>query len=77
MTDGWNPATTKFKVGDVVKIHHSRGWTGPIIEWHGPLGPGGAQIYRVQVTTLVPGRDVVDVREDQLELIEAAPTVES
>lgn len=41
---------------------------GQIVELRGPLGPGGAQIYRVRYGTKRNHR-FVEVREDQLELI--------
>jgi hypothetical protein len=59
-----------FKLGDRVKIKRSGGMRGKIVEWRGPLGPGGAQIYRVQYRgKLRPA--YTEVRQDQLELIPA------
>jgi hypothetical protein len=58
----------KFKLGDCVKIRHSEGLRGPIVELRRPLGPGGAQIYRVQVGRK-PEPSYTEVREDQLVLI--------
>ncbi len=57
--------TPRFHVGDRVRIRRSNGWKGPIIEWRGPLGPGGAQVYRVQIGD-DPEIDYTEVREDQL-----------
>lgn len=66
----------RFKVGDRVKIRLSD-WRGPIVELRGPLGPKGAQIYRVRIQRK-PRREYIEVREDQLILIppktEAKPT---
>ncbi len=57
-------ATVTFKLGDWVKLRHSD-WTARIVELRGPLGPGGAQIYRIRVRgTAKPV--YVEVREDQL-----------
>ena len=59
-----------LKLGDRVKIRHSLGMKGRIVEWRGPLGPGGAQIYRVQ-TRRKPEPVYIEVREDQLILLPA------
>ncbi len=59
-----------FNLGDRVKIHHSRGMHGRIVEWRGPLGPGGVQVYRVLVRRK-PTRKYIELREDQLELVPA------
>jgi hypothetical protein len=59
-----------LKLGDYVKIRHS-GWPrGRIVELRGPLGPNGAQIYRVIVRGK-PKPLYIEVREDQLEAIPA------
>ena len=34
-----------FQVGDRVKIRHTD-WRGRIVEFRGPLGPGGMLVYR-------------------------------
>lgn len=60
--------TPLFKLGDRVRIRRGYGWKGPIIEWRGPLGPGGAQVYRVQIGD-DPEKDYTEVREDQLVLL--------
>jgi hypothetical protein len=57
-----------LKLGDRVRILHSTGMKGRIVELRGPLGPGGAQIYRVQFRRR-PKPAYVEVREDQLELM--------
>ena len=57
-----------FNLGDRVKIRLSGGMKGRIVEWRGPLGPGGAQIYRVQYRRK-PRPAYVEVREDQLEIM--------
>jgi hypothetical protein len=56
-----------FKLGDLVKIRHSGYRPGRIVELGGPLGPGGAHIYRVRYRRKPPA--YIDVREDQLELV--------
>jgi hypothetical protein len=53
-----------FKLGDWVKIRHFQ-LPGRIVELRGPLGPGGAQIYRVRVRRK-PSPAYIEVREDQL-----------
>jgi len=58
-----------MKVGDRVKILNYDGQLGRIVEFRGPLGPNGARIYRVLVRRK-PHRDYIELREDQLELIE-------
>jgi hypothetical protein len=57
-----------LKLGDRVRILHSTGMKGRIVELRGPLGPGGAQIYRVQYQRK-PKPAYIEVREDQLELL--------
>ena len=59
-----------FNLGDRVKIRYSGGLRGRIVELRGPLGPGGAQIYRVLVRRK-PSRKYIELREDQLVLIPA------
>jgi hypothetical protein len=53
-----------LKLGDRVKIRHSD-LQGRIVELRGPLGPGGAQIYRVR-TRRKPTPAYIEMREDQL-----------
>jgi hypothetical protein len=60
-------AGPRFKLGDRVKIRYSQ-WRGRIVELRGPLGPGGAQIYRVRVRGK-PTPAYTEVREDQLILL--------
>jgi hypothetical protein len=57
-----------FQYGDRVRILHTK-LRGPIVELRGPLGPGGAQIYRVRVRRK-PRPAYIEVREDQLVLID-------
>ena len=58
---------TVFSLGDRVKIRHSNGRTGRVIELRCPLGPGGLAIYRVLIGR--KPRIYVEVRADQLDLI--------
>ncbi len=60
-----NP-TTLFKRGDRVKIRHTTGIYGRVVELRGPLGPKGVQVYRVLLRKK-PKPSYVEVREDQLE----------
>jgi len=57
-----------LKLGDRVRIRHSGGLRGRIVELRGPLGPGGVQIYRVRYRRK-PKPAYIEVREDQLEPI--------
>jgi hypothetical protein len=57
-----------FQVGDRVNILNSNGLKGRIVELRGPLGPKGAQIYRVRLRPK-PNASYIEVREDQLEVI--------
>jgi hypothetical protein len=61
-------AVPTFQLGDYVKILHSGFPRARIVELRGPLGPGGAQIYRVRVG---PKRErtYIELRGDQLELL--------
>jgi hypothetical protein len=56
-----------FKLGDRVKIRFTE-WRGRIVDMYGPLGPGGAEIYRVRYRGR-PRPAYIEVLEDQLELI--------
>lgn len=58
-----------FKVGDRVRIPApSGGFTGRIVELRGPLGPKGAQVYRVRwMGGRRPG--YIEVLEEQMELL--------
>jgi hypothetical protein len=58
-----------LKVGDQVRILNS-GFTtsAKIVEFRGPLGPGGMRIYRVRVRGK-PTPIYGEFREDQLEVI--------
>jgi hypothetical protein len=55
--------------GTVVKILNSGYPSAIIAEYRGPLGPKGAHIYKVQVQRK-PRREYVEVREDQLEVLQ-------
>ncbi len=70
-----NKTAHRFNLGDRVKIHHSRGTRARIVEVRGPIGPAGAQVYRIMVVRKSPGtrpiRTAFDVMEDQIELIPA------
>lgn len=68
-----------LKVGDWVKILNS-GYTKPyrIVEYRGPLGPGGVRIFRVKLRGK-PYPAYIEVREDQLEAVakESQPEVKT
>lgn len=59
-----------LKLGDRVRILHFEHLRGRIVELCGPLGPGGAQIYRVRVQQK-PKPVYIELREDQLLVIPA------
>jgi hypothetical protein len=63
-----------FNLGDRVKIRHYAGNVGRIVELRGPLGPGGAFVYRVRVQRKPYVIDI-EVLEDQLEIPPARATV--
>jgi hypothetical protein len=72
-------STTLFKLGDRVKILHSTGLHGRIVELRGPLAPNRVQVYSVLLKMKPflkkkPDPTYIEVREDQLELI---PTKEN
>ncbi len=60
-----------IKDGTLVRILHSGYHRARIAEYRGPLGPGGARIYRVLVQRK-PRRVYIEVREDQLEVLDEA-----
>jgi hypothetical protein len=60
----------RFNLGDRVKIRHSRFPSARIVELRGPLGPGGAQVYRVLVRRK-PEPKYIELLEDQLVLMSA------
>ena len=57
-----------FNLGDRVRILHSGNLCGRIVELRGPLGPGGAQVYRVRIRGMAKPT-FIELIEDQLELI--------
>ena len=60
-----NTPTEPLPVGTQVKIRLSGFKVCKIVEYRGPLGPGGARIYRVRVRPK-PNPAYIEVREDQL-----------
>jgi hypothetical protein len=60
--------TEPLKIGTVVKILNSGYQRAKVAEVRGPLGPKGARVYRVLVQTK-PRRVYIEVREDQLEVL--------
>jgi hypothetical protein len=60
-----------LKPGTVVKIVNSGYPRARIAEYRGPLGPKGARVYRVLVQEK-PRRVYIEVREDQLEVLQQA-----
>ena len=66
------PEAEPLPVGTFVKILYSDFERAKIIEYRGPLGPGGMRIYRVRVR-LKPKPFIADVREDQIVVIPPTP----
>jgi hypothetical protein len=66
-------ASQPFKLGDRVKILHSE-WRGRIVELRGPLGPGGALIYRVRIAHK-PKPIYIELAQDQLVAIPTPATL--
>jgi hypothetical protein len=63
-----NTTGEPLPVGTLVTIRLSGFGRCKIVEYRGPLGPGGARIYRVRVRRK-PSPAYTEVREDQLEVI--------
>ena len=66
-----NNAGEPLKIGTLVKIRDSGYGPARIVEYRGPLGPGGARIYRIRVRKK-PRPAYIEVREDQLEQADTA-----
>lgn len=63
---GWDPkAPDILAPGTRVKIRHFFGHKGKVVEWRGPLGVGGAQVYGVKYGPK-GRRGYIEVRRDQL-----------
>ena len=60
-----------FKLGDRVRIKNYAGQVGKIVEYRGPLGPGGAPVYRVQVRRK-PNISYIELLANQLEAVSPA-----
>ena len=56
-----------FKLGDNVRIKNYAGKIGRIVEYRGPLGPGGAPVYRVQVERK-PNISYIELLGNQIEV---------
>ena len=63
--------TTSFNLGDRVRIKDLAGQVGRIAELRGPLGPGGAPVYRVRVRRK-PAVSYIELLGDQLEYLPIA-----
>jgi hypothetical protein len=59
-----------LKIGTRVKIRNLSGQIGKIVEFRGALGPKGARIYRVLIRRK-PKRDYIELRDDQVEVVES------
>ena len=65
-------AAVPLRIGDRVRIKNYAGKLGRIAELRGPLGPGGAPVYRVLVQKK-PTVSYIELLGDQLEYV---PTTE-
>lgn len=68
-------SSESFKLRDRVKIRYSD-WTARIVELRGPLGPGGAMVYRVRVPHK-PKPIYIELLGDQLVLVPAPAAPET
>ncbi len=62
-----------FKIGDRVRFLHSPTLRGRVVEFRGPLGPGGAEVYSVLLRRR-PSRAYIEVLGEQIEVIPATAT---
>ena len=58
----------EFQLGDRVRILHTFNLRGRIVELRGPLGPKGAQVYRIRMGPK-GGRFYTEVLSEQMELL--------
>lgn len=70
---GWDPkAPDILAPGTRVKLRNFFGHKGRVVEWRGPLAPGGVQVYRVRYGP--KGRRAsFEVRRDQLIVLPPKP----
>jgi hypothetical protein len=66
-----NSKVVPLKLGDRVRIKDFGGKIGRIAELRGPLGPGGAPVYRVLVQRK-PTVSYIELLGDQLEFVPLA-----
>lgn len=67
------PSSEPLPVGTYVNILDSNYDRARIVEYRGPLGPGGMRIYRLRVRR-DPKPFSIEVREDQIEVIAPPPS---
>jgi len=60
-----------FNLGDRVKIRFHPDLRARIVELRGPLGPGGAQVYRVRISRK-PKPSYIELTADLMEAIPPA-----
>lgn len=65
---------TSFNLGDRVRIKDLAGQIGRITELRGPLGPGGAAVYRVKLNKK-PRISYIELLGNQLEFLPLAGDV--
>jgi hypothetical protein len=70
-----NKTSPLFRVGDRVKIRHWD-WRARIVEFRGPLGPGGMLVYRVRIPNK-PKPRYIELCEDQLIAIPTTTNADS
>ncbi|MHB1424249.1 MAG: hypothetical protein ACYC3I_13820 [Gemmataceae bacterium] len=68
-------STPLFQLGDRVKIHYSD-WRGRIVEFRGPLGPGGKFVYRIRIPDK-PKPIYIELPEDEMTALPPRPKKET
>ena len=63
-----NDTSEPLHIGTFCTLLYSRYGRVKIVEYRGPLGPGGMRIYRVRVPSK-PKPIYIEVREDQLKVL--------
>lgn len=65
-----------LRIGDRVRIKNFAGKLGRIAELRGPLGPGGASVYRVLVQKK-PTASYIELLDNQIEAVPLATKVKT
>lgn len=66
---GWDPTNPELLPrGTRVRVRHTNGIKARVVAWHGPLGPGGVQTYRIRFGPK-GARQYAEVLRDQLDVL--------